>query len=448
MSTGIDYTYQYAYPSSIDRVATEAHLNLATCSRTQSNPYFFEGRIREPRRIADMLLVLSRVVRTHFFQPRPPLMDPVLTSNESLLRIEGFSGCCGVYVRADLPSELFEGDVHGRGTTNVDFNDPMRAALMRLRDSDQVQLAVGKEEVALSQGEQKVVEKKVKLPIRWIKGFSEVQAYQPDLSLQLEVNASEALRFMRSVRQTGIPKRPSYVVRAGHSLRLSQRASGDAVRIHGTHRIKVIEPLLPRADTLRIWADDRTGTSAWEVLYDTGRFFLMISPEVYRGFSGEGQILDVLVRGTGRELVDYVRGKMNWQPRLDAMALAGELNTSPGKIEDALAVLGARGLAGYDVSQRCYFHRELPFDLEHVEKLQPRLKAARQLLDEGKVRVHHRSDAASIDFAIQGSGVSHIVRLRPEEDRCTCPWFSRYQGERGVCKHILAAHLYLESPTP
>ena len=56
-------------------------------------------------------------------------MDPVLTSTASILRLEGFSGCCGVYVRADLPADLFEGDVKGRGTTNVDFNDPMRNAL-------------------------------------------------------------------------------------------------------------------------------------------------------------------------------------------------------------------------------------------------------------------------------------------------------------------------------
>ena len=61
-----------------------------------------------------------------------------------------FSGCCGVYARVDLPPESFESDLQQRGTTNVDFNDPMRAALNRLRDREEVRLSVGRDEVALS----------------------------------------------------------------------------------------------------------------------------------------------------------------------------------------------------------------------------------------------------------------------------------------------------------
>ena len=45
---------------------------------------------------------------------------------------------------------------------------------------------------------------------------------------------------------------------------------------------------------------------------------------------------------------------------------------------------------------------------------------------------------------VRGSGVEHRVRLAAGGDRCTCRWFSRYQGQRGVCKHILAARIALE----
>ena len=54
---------------------------------------------------------------------------------------------------------------------------------------------------------------------------------------------------------------------------------------------------------------------------------------------------------------------------------------SEGAVEAALAVLGARGLAGYDTTSGRYFHRVLPFDLERVEQHQPRLKNARELID-------------------------------------------------------------------
>ena len=445
MSTGIDYTYRYAYASSFDRTASEAELNLATCSRKQEHPYFFEGRMRRPRETANMLLVLSEVVRTHFFLPRPPLLDPVLTGSESMLRLEGFSGCCGVYARVDLPAEAFEGDIKGRGTTNVDFNDPMRAALLKIRDTDDVRFAVGKEEVALATGGERVVEKKVKLPVRWVKGFSEVQAYQPALTLRHEAPADEAIRFFRSLPVAGIPKRPSYVVQMGSTIRLSHRPKPAAVTLHGTHRIKILEPLLATANHLRIWADQATGTSAWEVVSDAGRFFLMVSPEVYRGFSGEGQVLQTLAAGVDESLIDYIRGRLNWQPTIDHQAIAAELNTDPARVEAALAVLGTRGLAGFDASSGHYFHRELPFDLEQVEKLQPRLKAARRLVDEGNIRLHHTIDASRVDLLVQGTEVEHVVRLRPDDDRCTCRWFSRYQGQRGPCKHILASRLWFEA---
>ena len=222
MSAAIDYTYRYAFPSSVAAAASgRPQLSLATCDANQQRPHFFDGRVRQPRILGEMLYTLSDVVQTHFFLPRPVILDPVLTSNEELLRLEGFSGCCGVYARVDLPAEAFDGECRGRGTTNVDFNEPMRNALLRLRDGEDVRFAVGADEVVLASGAGEIVEKKVKLPLRWIKGFSEVQAYQPRLELKIEVDAAEALRFVRALPRGAVPKMPSYAVSAGRSIRLS-----------------------------------------------------------------------------------------------------------------------------------------------------------------------------------------------------------------------------------
>ena len=123
----------------------------------------------------------------------------------------------------------------------------MRSALLRLRDEEDVRLAVGADEVVLSKGNQRTVEKKVKLPLRWIKGFSEVQAYQPRLELRMEVSAAEALRFVRTLPRRREPKMPSYASRpAARSVSASapQRARS---RSWAPHRVKVIEPLLLRA---------------------------------------------------------------------------------------------------------------------------------------------------------------------------------------------------------
>ena len=441
MSAAIDFTYKYSSPSEIAiNSAGNPQLSLATCDSNQNNPHFFDGKVLHPRIMGDMLVTLTDVVRTHFFLPRPSILDPVLTSNEQLLRLEGFSGCCGVYARVDLPTSFFDGELFGRGTTNVDFNTPMRNALMRLRDNEDVQFAVGNDGVELTKGEEKTVEKKVKLPLRWIKGFSEVQAYQPSLELMMEVNAADALRFVRSLPKTAKPKMPSYVISAGRSIRLSQRAQKGAVKLLGTHRVKVIEPLLARAKSLRIWSDPFNGTSAWEVRFPIGSFFLMISPEVFRGFSGEGQVLSSLAEPPPDELIAQVRAQLKWQSSIDVEAVAKSLAIDTGDVETSLAVLGSRGVAGFDVTNQQYFHRELPFDLSKVEDLQPRLKQARKLVEGGGINLISQDKDIYV-YQVPGTGTHHRVRITEPEASCTCPWFSKYQGSRGPCKHILAAQL-------
>ncbi|TQV76427.1 SWIM zinc finger family protein [Aliikangiella marina] len=445
MSTAIDYTYEYAFPSAIHTKNATQQFALATSSPNQVNPYFFEGRVRSPKIFGDMLLTLSEVVRTHFFLPRPALLDPVLTSSENLLRLEGFSGCCGVYARVDLPSNFFDGECLGRGTTNVDFNTPMRNALMRLRDSENVQFAVGKEEVALTKSEESIIEKKVKLPLRWIKGFSEVQAYQPRLMPKMEVTALEGLKFIRSLPKTAVPKQPSYAISRGRSVRFSQRPQTDAVKITGTHRVRIIEPLLLRAKSLRIWTDETNETSAWEVRFPVGSFFLMISPEVYRGFSGEGQVLSELAQPPSEQVIAQVRAQLKWQAQIQTADIANQLNLSVPEINKALSVLGSRGLAGFDVVNGYYFHRELPFELERVEEMQPRLKNARKLVEAGGITVLSSSCAEFREYEVPGKEVLHRVKLTESKDTCTCVWFSKHQGSRGPCKHILAAQITEDS---
>jgi len=194
--------------------------------------------------------------------------------------------------------------------------------------------------VALTRAGDAVIEKKVKLPVRWIQGFSEVQAYQPDLQLRLEVPAAEARRFIRTLPRGGAPKRPSFVTQSGRTIRVSQREGRGAIRVHGTHRVAVLEALMGAARSLRIWADDDVGTSAWEITFRTGRFFLMLSPEVYRGFSGEGQALETLGAGRWQEALPKIRAQLSWQNEIDVDALAATAGATPDEVRGALALWG------------------------------------------------------------------------------------------------------------
>jgi hypothetical protein len=446
-STSIAYTYRYPFSSSIGKTVGGNALHLATSSTEQVNPYFFRGRILQPRVTAQMLLALSEVVRTRYFLPTPDpsTLDPVVTSNDSTIRFEGFSACCGVYVRVDLSQQAFETEFHARGTTNVDFNTSMRTTLGQIKEIDRVKLFVGDDELMLENNQESIVEKKVLLPLRWIKSFSEVQAYLPTMDLKFELSPLTATTFLRSLpKSTQVPRKPGYLVISGRSARLSASQKSGGVAVHGLHRLSSLLPLMPFIRSLRVWADDTTGISGWEILSDECRYSIFLSPESHRGFSGEGQILTALAGNNWKNLLSPVRANLNWQSRIDCAELAGRLDASEDDIKTTLIVLGSHGLAGYDLESASYFHRELPFDINNIETQQPRLRGARKLLEQKGVSLQKKLGNNEFNLSIAGSGLRHFVELRKTGDRCTCPWFSRYLGQRGICKHILAARLFVD----
>lgn len=437
----LEHVYRYPFASHVE---PGWGLHLATSGSAAdeaATPYFFEGKLEHPEELAKMLLLLSDVVRSRFYLPGAMRqLDPVVTCSDQVVRFEGFSSCCGVYVRVDAEGDSFEHGLKGRGTTNVDFNSPMRAALGRIRADEEVRLAVGADEVKLTRSEGSAVEKKVQLPLRWLKAFLEVQAYQARLQHRLEVDGVTLRRFLRTLPKSGGPKRRVFVVPAGRELRLTQRESKDGVPVMGTDRLSVLASVLAPSQRVNVWVDPDTGVSGWEVSGAGTRALVLLSPEVYRGFSGEGQALRQLAGSNWEGALASVRAKLKWQSELDASALARELGKPLSDVEAALAVLGSRGLVGFDATRGVYFHRELPFDLSQIETLQPRLKAARGLVTDGKVRLN----AELREAVVEGSDVQHRVRLLEDGDRCTCRWFSKHQGQRGPCKHILAARISLE----
>ena len=64
-------------------------------------------------------------------------------------------------------------------------------------------------------------------------------------------------------------------------------------------------------------------------------------------------------------------------------------------------------------------------------------KIRQKLLSENKVEITLKKDC-EIEAKVEGSGVQHYVIIKGDTQKCTCTWFSKNQGERGDCKHILA----------
>lgn len=440
-----EQTYSYLRPSALTFAGGRADLRLSTSGgRTarglEAHPVFFDGFLGHPEQSAVALLAVAKVARTRFYVPPGMLAailraaDPVVTSNGDRLRFESFSACCGVYARFDALDGSLDGKVISTGTTNVDFNPPMRDALARVGGLDPLHLQVG-EDVVVRTLDAEVTEKKVPLPERWLKGFAEVQLACTTVSPAFEVAAHEARRFIRSLPSSG-SRKPVWVVGSGRGLRMTTRPTAEGVPLSGLDRLKPLEPLLRFARSLRAFAaphDPQGATGVWELELDDARFVTVLSPESSRGFSGEGGVLWDLADEESADDADLVSALLAFEPRIDVARLGDATGLPEPRVVRALGRLGAAGRVGYDVAEGAYFHRELPYDADRLAAMHPRLRDAMALVEAGAVRIEG-------ELAYVRSGENeHVVRAAVDGDRCTCPWFAKHKGSRGPCKHVLAA---------
>lgn len=446
---GLEHTYRYPTASQVSALSGQSGIYLATETQGTTSEAFFEGRLTHPFLTAQLLGALARVVGSRFHVPPAMLgrilaqSDPVVTSGGGLLRFEGLSGCCSVYARVDMAPESYRGEVVRHGTTNVDFNPEMRAALAQIRDSQRVAFSVGGEQLVLRSSGQEVVERKVKLPLRWLKAFVEVQHYQGRLEPRLRLGRVELMRLLRALPRATTRGNFWFVPLRGGGVRLSPRAAAEGVKLAGLERLRILESLAPHADGLTVFADPTGEASEWRLGFGPLSFSLTLSADVWRGFSGEGQALSALTQGASDADVAALRAQLHWQALLTPEQLRTTSGLDEARLMPALARLGALGLLGFDTAHAAWFHRRLPFDLGQVEALHPRLDAAQRLLREGGVTLRQTS-TEWIEGDVRGSGVLHRVRLGAEQAECDCLWYAQHQLRRGPCKHILALQLFME----
>ncbi|MFF4395326.1 SWIM zinc finger family protein [Streptomyces sp. NPDC001480] len=441
----------YRRPSVLESAAGGPRLGLetsrgATPTGVADHPRFFAGFLTSPQVAAAGLLAVADVAAARYYQPQlRASLDPVVTGNGDRLRFESFSGCGGVYARLDILGPGLDGGEVGHGTTNVDVNNPLREALARIGADDPLHLRVGPEELAVTTLDGPVVEKKVPLPDRWLRGFAEAQVIAAGFDLRAELPAAEAVRFLRSLPRggpRGAASGPRWVVPAGRGLRPTTRAVPGAVCLPGPERLAALQRVLRHATALRVYGPAVTGgpagatAGAWEVVLPGMRLTLTLSPDASRGFSGEGGVLDALATDAAAEDAELVEVLLAWEPRIDVGDLAAASGLTPERVKAALVRLGTSGRVGYDTAEAAYFHRELPYDAERVERHNPRLRAARALVAAGAVALD-----GALGTVTAEDGHAHRVREEAGVLSCSCPWWAKYRGGRGPCKHALAVRM-------
>lgn len=399
---------------------------------------FYSGFVRTPRMVAGGLLALADIAGADFRQARNEPWrgrDPVVTGDGRRLRFEALSTCGGLYGRLDLDAAELEGEVTGRGTTNVDINPPLYRALTRVGGVDPLRLSVGAEGLAVATLDGGVVEKKVPLPTAWLRGLAEVAARALPLDPRLELPAGRAVALLAEVSaRTG--RRVRWLLPAGAAVRASAAAAPGAVCVADGFRLSVLRPLLALARTVTLYAPPISGApaqvSGWVLDFGTARFTLLMSAGARDGFAGDGQLLTDLAGERADADADMLSALLADDPVVERAAVAARTGWEPTRVTSALAALATAGQVGYDVADASPFHRPLPYRADVVAALHPRLAAARVLATAGRLA---RTPAG---VEVTSGENTYLVHRRDAEFACTCAWWASHQGRRGPCKHVVA----------
>jgi hypothetical protein len=442
------YELDYRASSALREGADGRSLDLetawgATPAGIVPQPRFFSGFLARPDVAAAGLLAVADVAGSRYFDAglmkRLANMDPVVTASGDRLRFESFSLCNGVHARLDILADGVDSGVIAHGTTNVDINPPLRLALAGVAATELLHLDVGTDGIEVATPQETHRETVVELPERWIRGFAETPVLAARMTQRAELAGAAAARWL-----AGLPKAPPgpsfHLAPAPGGFRQSLRPGVGTVHLAGAARLAAAARISRFAQRMRVFGSD-DDASAWVFDLPGARLTLLLSPQPYRGFSGEGGLLTSLAtRGADASAAQLLE-VLAWQSTIDRGELATATGLSIADVDLGVDYLAASGKVGFDVADAAWFHRELPFDDTRVDGDNPRLRKARELVAQGAV------EWTETGALVRSGDARHwVVRTDGDDYRCSCLWWAKYRGRRGACSHVLAVTLAAATP--
>lgn len=477
----------YASPSVFESTREDASLALATNAR---RPVRFSGVVRKHGfnlRIA--LRALGEAIWSNdTWIAGLDALDPIITVHPDRIFFEAFSQDQSVYAALIVDPEIFETEgAVNTGTTNIDFTAWLWGALGEMRTSRRTNFRIGPEgfEVRTSTAGGRF-ERKVDVPESWVRGFLQVQGAMglPGTRIDVQpIDLLSALRYLRFTKAKMSPRALRYEFEPGQDARLVLEPwehvvplSGAAhnyterktTRVWGRRRLKLIEGLLPFAESVTIYLKGRGLPSFYAVRLAGMTFVLGLSGFSEASFAGTGgfDLLHDTSAGDGA-LLEPVRELLARDYHHSAAEVAAALGIDEGKATRILVRLCRQGRCMFDVESRRYRHRELfeqPIDEAKYFPPDERRERAAALISEGKVKIEtccveettkqrrlKTPDGPVVrqityrDWHVAGrAGECADVQVVVNDTgsiifgRCTCPFFDENLMNKGPCEHILA----------
>ncbi len=508
-----------AYAGLSTLVATEGGARLTLAGNLRRDPVRFEATIKEPLRFREAMAALYAVVASDFrYVPKDRtaylaytrmrressslnawqaqrayfswllrndptafvILDPVITVHPDQVLFEVFSKDEGAYAKLGVDRDAFDhtGEL-ACGTTNVDFSQALDQGLQQMRSYRQTRLSIGQEGVTFATaGAGEVLEKQIRVPDSWLRGFLQVQsaaALPRDRFELAPVDLHNALRHLRlhadrkgqrrGLRIELVPGEPPRLVLEPWNLVIP--ASGEpfrgkaarVVRVWGRRRLALLHRFLPFAESIEVHVLGSGLPSFWVLRAADMTLTLGLTGFTAANWSQALNFDLLLPRKTAASTqpLDAVLAHLhqNWS------AGAGELARATGlawpALTEALQLGCQQGKIMYDLAGDVYRFRPLTdasLDLARLEYRDNRERIAYDLLARrGAVKIvsENRIPAAGLELTGQVVVTEDRREYRPQmlmadegqvtRADCTCTAFRKQGLKAGPCVHLVALRL-------
>lgn len=484
MEVALAYDHRTTLATTLGAAALDFAANL------RRRPVAFQGRVRDPLLLRQLLLALYDGVAAEtrsYGEDESGTLDPVITVHHDQLFLEAFSPDQSSYLRLATPLTAFEPEGEVRyGTTNIDFNADLRGALQRLRGARRTSFSVGAGgfgvTTAIGSGTQEHFERKVDIPDNWVKGFLQVQGAltMPRFSFDIHpVDLLSVLAYQQEHKVRRPPYGMRYELRGGEPITLvlepweQHFTLRDAVytgyertvRVWGRKRLSLLQGVLPYADRVTVGVLGRGLPHLYTCHCGPYDLTLVLSGWTTSEWSKDAAF-DLLAPRAAPDprQVERVYAFLGEHLVASVRTIAGETSIPDRVVERALFQLCRAGRVMADPTTGRYRLRELfaaPLDVDTLFAPDPRLAAARQLVDAGGVTLRdihpptpgQGRQETRAEATVRDGAASYPVTVAVDDTgrvrfgRCACPFFEANLMSRGPCAHILAARLALDAAT-
>ena len=407
------------------------------------------------------------------------LLDPVVTVHPDQVFFEVFSKDEGAYARLGIDLSAFTLDwTPTCGTTNIDFSPTLHASIEQMRSYRQTRLSVGKEAVKLSTTTvHPVLEKQVRVPDTWLRGFLQVQSAASLPREMFRLNPIDLYNLLRTLRMHADRKgrrrglrielvpgdaprlvlEPWETVLSATSGTYKGRAAR-VVRLWGRRRLLLLRRFLPFVQQVEVHLLGSGLPSFW--VLRAGAFTLTLGMTGFTAVNWSQAVnFDLLLprKTLPGEALEGLLGYLAKVWVADTKQLSTAVGLKGAALAEALQAGCQQGKLIYDLASDVYRLRiltEAPLDLGRLEYRNQHERTAHDLIA--------RRGAVEIvsENRIVGTGLELTGKVAVSEDRreyrpqlllneegqvskaeCTCTFFRKQGLKAGPCPHLVALRL-------